>query len=307
MSSSDRITSDVESTTTTTTTTTTFVSLHRHLHHLHPYHHHLLYHLHHHHSHLVPPSLPPPPPPLPSSSPPRTTTNSFLCHYLHPYHHHLFLHRLHHLHHHHHHLLPPSPPLTCSPLLLRPRTGKSHLAVVQRVNSEGEGDPFYEVMGIVTLEDVIEEIIKSEIVDETDLYTDNRTKRRVSSHERKQQDFSIFKLAENELRVKISPQLLLATHRFLATEVEPFRPCHLSEKILLRLIKHPSVVQELKFNPKNKRSPQHYLFQRNKPVDYFVLILQGRVEVEIGKEALRFENGAFSYYGMPSLVPLLPI
>ena len=34
---------------------------------------------------------------------------------------------------------------------------------------------------------------------------------------------------------------------------------------------------------------------------------QGRVEVEIGKEALRFENGAFSYYGMPSLVPLLPI
>lgn len=49
--------------------------------------------------------------------------------------------------------------------------GKSHLAVVQRVNSEGEGDPFYEVMGIVTLEDVIEEIIKSEIVDETDLFS----------------------------------------------------------------------------------------------------------------------------------------
>lgn len=50
-------------------------------------------------------------------------------------------------------------------------TGKSHLAIVQRVNNEGEGDPFYEVMGIVTLEDVIEEIIKSEIVDETDLYS----------------------------------------------------------------------------------------------------------------------------------------
>lgn len=46
---------------------------------------------------------------------------------------------------------------------------------------------------------------------------DNRNKRRVSNHERKQQDFSIFKLGENELKVKISPQLLLATHRFLAT------------------------------------------------------------------------------------------
>lgn len=38
-----------------------------------------------------------------------------------------------------------------------------------------------------------------------------------------------------------------------------------------------------------------------------VLMLQGRVEVEIGKEALRFENGAFSYYGMPALISPLPI
>ncbi|KAJ3615291.1 hypothetical protein NHX12_018859 [Muraenolepis orangiensis] len=159
------------------------------------------------------------------------------------------------------------------------KKGKSHLAVVQRVNNEGEGDPFYEVMA------------------------DNRTKRRVSHHERKQQDFSIFKLSENEMKVKISPQLLLATHRFLSTEVEPFKPAHLSEKILLRLIKHPSVVQDLKFDEKNKRAPQHFLYQRNKPVDYFLLVLQGRVEVEFGKEALRFENGAFAYYGVPAIMP----
>eukprot|EP00061_Rhincodon_typus_P009716 g33423.t1 len=49
-------------------------------------------------------------------------------------------------------------------------TSKSHLAIVQKVNSEGEGDPFYEVLGLVTLEDVIEEIIKSEILDESDIF-----------------------------------------------------------------------------------------------------------------------------------------
>ncbi|XP_029707259.1 metal transporter CNNM1 isoform X3 [Takifugu rubripes] len=183
------------------------------------------------------------------------------------------------------------------------KKGKSHLAIVQRVNNEGEGDPFYEVMGLVTLEDVIEEIIKSEILDETDLYTDNRSKRRVSHHERKLQDFSIFKVSENEMKVKISPQLLLATHRFLSTEVEPFKPSYISEKILLRLIKHPSVVQELKFDEKNKRAQQHFLFQRNKPVEHFILVLQGRVEVEFGKEALKFENGAFSYFGVPAIMP----
>lgn len=64
-----------------------------------------------------------------------------------------------------------SPGVGVSLPLCFPLTGKSHLAIVQRVNNEGEGDPFYEVMGIVTLEDVIEEIIKSEILDETDLYS----------------------------------------------------------------------------------------------------------------------------------------
>lgn len=49
--------------------------------------------------------------------------------------------------------------------------GKSHLAIVQRVNNECKGDPFYEVLGVVTLEDVIEELIKSEILDETDMYS----------------------------------------------------------------------------------------------------------------------------------------
>uniref|UniRef100_A0A665SV01 Metal transporter n=1 Tax=Echeneis naucrates TaxID=173247 RepID=A0A665SV01_ECHNA len=180
------------------------------------------------------------------------------------------------------------------------KKGKSHLAIVQRVNNEGEGDPFYEVLGIVTLEDVIEEIIKSEILDETDLYTDNKTKKKITHRERKQ-DFSAFKPTDNEMKVKISPQLLLATLRFLATEVEPFAPVQMSEKILLRLLKHPNVIQELKYDEKNKRAAEHYLFHRNKPVDYFILILQGKVEVEAGKEGMKFEAGPFSFYGMMAL------
>lgn len=58
------------------------------------------------------------------------------------------------------------------------------------------------------------------------------------------------------------------------SEVEPFAPVQMSEKILLRLLKHPNVIQELKYDEKNKRATEHFLFHRNKPVDYFILVLQ---------------------------------
>uniref|UniRef100_A0A9J8ATP1 Metal transporter n=1 Tax=Cyprinus carpio carpio TaxID=630221 RepID=A0A9J8ATP1_CYPCA len=179
------------------------------------------------------------------------------------------------------------------------KKGKSHLSIVQKVNSDGEGDPFYEVLGLVTLEDVFEEIIKSEILDESDLYTDNRSRTKVV-HDKNKRDFSAFK-HESECKVKISPQLLLAAHRFLATEVNLFSPSQISEKVLLRILKHPDVIQEIKFNENNKKSAHHYLYLRGRAVDFFILILQGRVEVEAGSENMKFETGPFSFYGVMAL------
>uniref|UniRef100_A0A671LTR3 Metal transporter n=1 Tax=Sinocyclocheilus anshuiensis TaxID=1608454 RepID=A0A671LTR3_9TELE len=187
------------------------------------------------------------------------------------------------------------------------KKGNSHLAIVQKVNNEGEGDPFYEVLGLVTLEDVIEEIIKSEILDESDGYMDMKVKRPMAPVEipleprSVHDEFSIFKPPEGEPKIRTSPQLLLATHRFLSREVEHFSPQRVSEIVLFHLLRHPSVNQEVKFDPTNRLSPDHYLYTRNHPVDYFILLLQGRVEVEIGKEGLKFENGAFTYYGVSAL------
>ncbi|GFS03289.1 metal transporter CNNM4-like [Elysia marginata] len=50
--------------------------------------------------------------------------------------------------------------------------GNSHMAIVQKLHNAEDKDPYYETMGVVTLEDVIEEILQSEIIDETDMMSE---------------------------------------------------------------------------------------------------------------------------------------
>ncbi|KAL7534709.1 hypothetical protein ACHAXR_008676 [Thalassiosira sp. AJA248-18] len=53
------------------------------------------------------------------------------------------------------------------------KRGRSHMALVRDVNDgDGKVDPYYEIKGIITLEDIIEIILGDEIIDETDELVD---------------------------------------------------------------------------------------------------------------------------------------
>ncbi|KAJ8594393.1 DUF21-domain-containing protein [Rhizopogon salebrosus TDB-379] len=65
------------------------------------------------------------------------------------------------------------PSINCFQALDYFQTGRAHLLLISRTPGMAGGG-----IGLITLEDIIEEIISEEIVDETDRYEDNQSKRR---------------------------------------------------------------------------------------------------------------------------------
>ncbi|KAF9464558.1 hypothetical protein BDZ94DRAFT_1255998 [Collybia nuda] len=65
------------------------------------------------------------------------------------------------------------PSINCFQALDYFQTGRAHLLLISNTPGRAGG-----AIGVITLEDIIEEIISEEIVDETDRYEDNQSKRR---------------------------------------------------------------------------------------------------------------------------------
>lgn len=172
-----------------------------------------------------------------------------------------------------------------------------HMAFVRRINNEG--DPFCETIGLITMEDVIEEIIQAEIMDETDI-TDNRSTTKLKAQLVKQEVALAFAERREIQRIHISPQLRLASLQYLSTCVDAFKPINISERILHRLL-NQDVIFHIKCKGKEKNDESLVIFEQGKPVDHFVLILEGRVEVTVGQENLTFECGPFTYFGSDAL------
>ena len=185
---------------------------------------------------------------------------------------------------------------------------KGHMAFVQDVNTSGDGDPFYETIGLVTLEDIIEEIIQQEIVDETDVVIDNRTKKRRKREKNKDSNFPMIAGDSIQRKVKISPQLTLAVFQYLTTSIEPFKSQYLAEMVLKKLLTL-DIYREIKYKKKDSKHVQDdedlTIIKKGKAINFFILVIEGRVSVNIGREELMFESGPFSYFGIQTLTQVV--
>ncbi len=207
------------------------------------------------------------------------------------------------------HVFPDTP---LSKMLELFKSGKCHMAIVHDANTEGEGDPYYEELGVITLEDIIETILQDNIVDETDVYVDVHNKQKVSG--RHAIDLSALRGAdrsENEL----TPQELSAIYWHLRGNYDIFKPTHacaLTARAIRGMLASAHV-QRVRVDRDAKdgkgealsqtrgttqmvdiKDGGTWLYQSGKATPYMSVVLDGRVKVRAGRDGFVTEVGKWA-------------
>lgn len=220
------------------------------------------------------------------------------------------------------------------------KEAKSHFGLVRGVEERDEGDPQYVMMGICTMEDIIEEIIQDEIIDETDVYVDVRSKSPTSSPEPRlsvASKKSSYHAAPNAAEIRksssdekerikvpgrdnfdyaklrlLDPQLceepltepeIIVLAQYLGT-IPQIRDVGLSDVGLRELISDSHVV-----NWKRKTHEMHanvvdedFVYKRGEPSDKCTIVLTGKLSVLAGVDKFISDAGSFTVLGADALV-----
>jgi len=78
--------------------------------------------------------------------------------------------------------------------------------------------------------------------------------------------------------------------------VSIFSEERISKNVLKKMIQFPGLVEEWDCDGEEGQNTK-YLYKKGFNCDYFILIIEGRVEVTVGSEDILFEDGPFSVFG----------
>uniref|UniRef100_A0A1I8ASV1 Cyclic nucleotide-binding domain-containing protein n=1 Tax=Steinernema glaseri TaxID=37863 RepID=A0A1I8ASV1_9BILA len=174
------------------------------------------------------------------------------------------------------------------------KKGDCHMAIVERPNADS-----FDVVGIVTLEDIVEEILQAEIMDEFDIVTDNikRTRRKTVHRD-------LAKFFEKDVPdASVSMQIQIVAAQWLTANEPAFSEQYIDRNVLERLVRtnckkidisalKAITGKDFPVLPKNAK-----LFTNGETSNRFVLILEGRAMVTIGQDEMKFEAGPWHSFG----------
>lgn len=187
------------------------------------------------------------------------------------------------------------------------QTGKSHIAIVQEVQQRLQGDPYYEVKGLVTMEDVIEELIHSEIFDEFDNVMtgpSNASHLNQSTHAGPKRTIGLSSRCAR--RFHLNANQLKACALFLNESMPEFNTQMDSNPRMISALSKHSLSYKVRA-PRDSRGLHHddrgnvWLYKAGVPSHFFTLVISGRVEVFAGKEEIPLELHSWSLLGAEAL------
>lgn len=187
------------------------------------------------------------------------------------------------------------------------QTGRTHIALVKEVQQRKNGDPYYEVKGLLTMEDVIEELIHSEIFDEFDAVPvgDIGSPQIPSASLLLPRYRQVGLPTKSSRRINLSENELIATTLFLSKSFPQLLPQEPSTWV--NALRVHSAVYTVRA-PKDARGLEEddrqniWLYRNGVPSSTFTLVLSGKVEVMVGREEMTVELGNWSMLGKSALI-----
>eukprot|EP00929_Paragymnodinium_shiwhaense_P048579 TRINITY_DN24542_c0_g1_i1.p1 TRINITY_DN24542_c0_g1~~TRINITY_DN24542_c0_g1_i1.p1 ORF type:complete len:771 (+),score=171.98 TRINITY_DN24542_c0_g1_i1:89-2401(+) len=185
------------------------------------------------------------------------------------------------------------------------KKGGTHMGLVRRANLTVDTDPKFDVCGVITLEDIIEEILQDEIVDETDVYVDVDNHVLVADgRSTRHFNLGLFNPVWERHRERLSKEEVAAIANHLSCAVfHKGTPLELSCMAIEWLVKSCSAQNRARITPQGVHvaEAEDIVYLRGRNSDRCTLVLQGRLSLFVGHEAFRSEAGAFTLLGKDAL------
>lgn len=185
------------------------------------------------------------------------------------------------------------------------RHGKTHMGLVRKTDTTEDTNPKFHTIGVITLEDVMEEILQEEIVDETDVYVDVGDQR--TSVDRGRNTINLNLGVFNPVWQYKNETLSDGEVQALAAHLErvAFNPgggFELSLQAIEYLVRLAQVCSRIrKAIVSEAPHEDDWLYIQGHDTDKCTLVLQGRLRVRVGREGFRSESGAFSVLARDAL------